>query len=93
MKEKFVSRRQVDLLPERLRKAEETEASEELTFYMWDLYEENRFEPMNILVTGAGGSYAAAAFAKHALCDEMRTPNTVSLQGRFLKLKRERTGV
>jgi len=75
MKKKFVSRQQLELLPERLRKAEETKATEELHFYMWDLYEDNKFKPMNILVVGAGASYAAALFAKHALRDEMRTPN------------------
>lgn len=74
MREEFVSRQQVKLLPERLRKAEETDATKELLDYMWDLYEENKFKPMNILVVGAGGSYASAIFAKHALRDEMRTP-------------------
>lgn len=74
MREEFVSRKQVKLLPERLRKAEETDATKELNDYMWDLYEENNFKPMNILVVGAGGSYASAIFAKHALRDEMRTP-------------------
>ncbi len=75
MREEFVSRQQVKLLPERLRKAEETDATKELHDYMWDLYEENKFKPMNILIVGAGGSYASAIFAKHALRDEMRTPN------------------
>lgn len=75
MKEEFVSRQQVKLLPERLRKAQKTEASKELNCYLWKLLEEKNFEQMNILVVGAGGSYPAAIFAKHALHDEMRTPN------------------
>lgn len=75
MREEFVSRQQVNLLPERLRKVEETDATKELNEYMWDLYEENEFIPMNIMVVGAGGSYPAAVFAKHALHEEMRTPN------------------
>lgn len=75
MKEEFVSRQQVNLLPERIRKAEETSATEELKSYIWDLFEENQFAPMNIMVVGAGGSYPAAIFAKHVLSEEMRTPN------------------
>lgn len=75
MKEEFVSRQQVNLLPERIRKAEETDATKELNLYMWDLFEKKKYVPMNIMVVGAGGSYPAAIFAKHALHDEMRTPN------------------
>lgn len=75
MREEFVSRQQVNLLPERLRKAQETDASKELNCYMWKLLEEKNFAQMNILVVGAGGSYPAAIFAKHALQDEIRTPN------------------
>lgn len=75
MKEEFVSRQQVNLLPERIRKAEETDATKELNLYMWYLFEKKKYVPMNIMVVGAGGSYPAAIFAKHALHDEMRTPN------------------
>ena len=75
MKEEFVSRQQVNLLPERIRKAEKTYATKELNLYMWDLFEKKKYVPMNIMVVGAGGSYPAAIFAKHALHDEMRTPN------------------
>lgn len=75
MKEEFVSRQQLNLLPERLRKAQETNASKELNDYMWDLWEKKNYQKMNILVVGAGGSYPAAIFAKHVLEDEMRTPN------------------
>ena len=75
MKEEFVSRQQVNLLPERIRKAEKTDATKELNLYMWDLFEKKKYVPMNIMVVGAGGSYPAAIFAKHVLHDEMRTPN------------------
>lgn len=75
MKKEFVSRQQVNLLSERLRKAEETDATKELNFYMWDLFEKKKFMPMNIMVVGAGGSYPATIFAKHVLHDKMRTPN------------------
>lgn len=74
MRKEFVSRQQVDLMPERLRKAEETEATKELKMYMWDLYEMNDFKPMNIMIVGAGGSYPSAIFGKHAVQDELRTP-------------------
>ena len=49
MREEFVSRKQVKLLPERLRKAEETDATKELNDYMWDLYEENNFKHLQFL--------------------------------------------
>lgn len=75
MKKEFVSSKQLKLLPERIRKAEETDASKELNRYMWDLFKEKNFEPLHILVVGAGGSYPAAVFAKYAICDEIRTVN------------------
>lgn len=75
MKKEFVSRQQLKLLPERIRKAEETDACKELNLYMWQLCQEKYFKQMNIMVVGAGGSYPAAIFAKHSLHDEMRTPN------------------
>lgn len=75
MNENFVSRQQLNQLPERVRKAQETDATKELNLYMWHLYQQNAYKPLNILVVGAGGSYPAAFFAKHALHDEMRTPN------------------
>lgn len=75
MKENFVSRQQVNLLPERLRKAEETNAAIELDCYMWDLFEKKFFKPLKIMIVGAGGSYPAALVGKHALHNEMRTPN------------------
>lgn len=74
MRKEFVSRQQVNLMPERLRKAEETDATKELNLYMWDLYKMNDYKPMRIMIVGAGGSYPAAIFAKHAVSDEMRTP-------------------
>lgn len=79
MREEFVSRKQVDWLRERIRKAEETNATKELKLYMWDLFAKNKYMPMNIMVVGAGGSYPAAIFAKYALHVEMRTPNVESV--------------
>lgn len=74
MRENFVSRQQVNLMPERLRKAEETDATKDLKNYLWDLYKEKNFATMKIMIVGAGGSYPAAIFAKHAVGDEVRTP-------------------
>lgn len=74
MKKEFVSKQQVNLLPERLRKAEETNATKDLKNYMWDLYKLNGFLPMHIMVVGSGDSYPAAIFAKHAIFDELSTP-------------------
>lgn len=73
MRTEFVSRQQVNLIPERLRKAEETDASKELTYYRWNLSEKKKFKPMNIMVVGAGGSYPAAIFAKYKLQREIKT--------------------
>ncbi len=75
MREEFVSRQQVNLLRERIRKAEKTDATEELNSYMWDLFKKKNYEPMNIMVVGAGSSYPAAIFAKHAIDDEIYTQN------------------
>ena len=75
MRKEFVSRQQLDLLPERLRKVEKTDATKELNIYMCHLYEKNRYQPMKIMIVGAGGSYPAAIFAKHATLREMRTAN------------------
>lgn len=75
MRKEFVSRQQLDLLPERLRKVEKTDATKELNDYMWDLYEMNAYRAMKIMIVGAGGSYPAALFAKHAIRNEMRTAN------------------
>lgn len=75
-REDFVSRQQLDLIPERLRKVEETDASQELYRYMWELFEKNKCRQMNIMVVGAGGSYPSAIFAMHKLRlqHEMRRP-------------------
>lgn len=75
MKENFVSRKQVNLLPERLRKAEETNAAKEFHDYMWDLFGEKDFACLKVMLVGAGGSYPVALFGKHAIHDEMHTPN------------------
>ena len=46
MKEDFVSRQQLNLLPERIRKAQETDAGKELNAYLSNLYEKNESNPM-----------------------------------------------
>lgn len=74
MKKEFVSSEQLKLLPERLRKARESNASKELNFYLWHLYERNNFKPMRIMVVGTGGSYPAAIFARHIIQGELTTP-------------------
>lgn len=79
MNKEYVSRQQLNLLPKRILKAEDTDAAKELNSYMWELYKAKKFKPLNILVVGAGGSYPAAVFAKHSIHDEMRTPNVEAL--------------
>lgn len=75
MKENFVSRQQLSLLPERIRKAEETDATKELYSHLWEAWEKKNLKPINVLIIGAGGSYPAALAAAHSIRDEMRTPN------------------
>lgn len=75
MKENFVSRQQVNLISERLRKAEETDATKKLEDYIWNLSCKNDLNPLNILLVGAGGSYPAALFGKHALYESIRALN------------------
>ncbi len=65
----------LNLLPERLRLGEKSNACNELKRYIWELYEKLKFKAMNIMLIGAGGSYPAAIFAKHLICEEFRTPN------------------
>ena len=75
MNENFVSRQQLSLLPERILKAEKTDATHELYKYLHDKFKKNEFKPMRIMIVGAGGSYPAALAAAHSIRDEMRTPN------------------
>lgn len=75
MNQDFVSRQQLLLLPERIRKAEATEASKEVYNFLWDIFKAKNFDAMKIMVVGAGGSYPAAVSVSHSLRDEMRTPD------------------
>lgn len=75
MNQDFVSRQQLLLLPERIRKAEETEATNEVYRFLWDLFKTKNYDAMKIMVVGAGGSYPAAISVSHSLRDEMRTPD------------------
>ena len=75
MRKEFVSRQQLEMLPERIQRAEETDATKELKQYMWEMFEKNSYFPMKIMIVGDGNSYPAALFAKHVVSYEMRTPN------------------
>ena len=75
MNQDFVSRQQLDLLPQRIHKAEETEATKEVYRFLWDLFKAKNFDALKIMVVGAGGSFPAAVCISHSLRDEMRTPN------------------
>ena len=75
MRKEFVSRQQLEILPERIRKAEETDATKELKQYMWEMFEKNSYFPMKIMIVGDGNSYPAALFAKRVVSYEMRTSN------------------
>lgn len=73
MNENFVSRQQISLLPERIWKAEETDATKELYSFLWELYKKKNFKPISVMIVGAGGSYPSALAAAHSIRDEMRT--------------------
>lgn len=75
MNQNFVSRQQLLLLPERIKKAEATEATKEVYQFLWDIFEAKNYDAMKIMVVGAGGSYPAAVSVSHSLRDEMRTPD------------------
>lgn len=75
MKENFVSRQQLSLLPERIRKAQETDATKELYSHLCEAWKKKNLKPINVLIVGAGGSYPAALAAAHSIRDEMCTPN------------------
>lgn len=71
MREEFVSRKQVNLLIERIRKVEETNAAKELLVYMSNSFKKSNCSP-HIMVVGAGSSYPATTFAKHALGQKLK---------------------
>lgn len=75
MNQDFVSRQQLLLLPERIRKAEATNANKEVYKFLWDIFEAKNYDAMKIMVVGAGGSYPAAVSVSHSLRYEMRTPD------------------
>ena len=75
MNENFVNRRQLSVLPGRIRKAKSTDATQELYKYLWDKFEKKAFKPLHIMLVGAGNSYSAALAASHSIRDRMRTPN------------------
>ena len=75
MRPDFVSRQQLELLPGRIHKAEETEATHEVYSFLWDLFRAKDFKPLKIMVVGAGRSFPAAISVSHSLRDELRTTN------------------
>lgn len=75
MNENFISRQQLMTLPERIRKAGETNAAKELYSYLWEAWRNKDIKPINVLVVGTGGSYPAALVAAHSIREEMYTPN------------------
>ena len=74
MKDYFTSRVHLSLLKDRIHKAEETEASKELYRFLWNLFRKNDYNPLRVMVVGAGGSYPAALSAAHSIRYELRTP-------------------
>ena len=79
MSKNFVSIQQLELLPERIKKADETDATKELRTLIFDLFKKNDYKPMNVLIVGAGNSYPVALFAKYTLHEEMSIPNIEAL--------------
>jgi len=75
MNQDFVSRQQLSLLPERIHKAEETEATHEVYEFLWKLFKDKDYDALKIMVVGAGGSFPAAVCISHSLRYEMRTPD------------------
>lgn len=65
--DKFVSTQQLELLPKRLQLAEETYAAKKLRDFIYRISKNKDHNPLKILIVGAGGSYPAALFARHAI--------------------------
>ena len=74
MKDSFTSRFHLSLLKDRIHKAEETEASRELYRFLGNLFQENDYKPLRVMIVGAGGSYSAALSVAHSIRHELRTP-------------------
>ena len=79
MNQDFVSSQQLLLLPERIRKAESTEASKEVYSFLLNLYKAKNYDALKIMVVGTGGSYPAAVSISHSLRDKLKTPNVEAL--------------
>lgn len=78
MKKDFLSRQQLDLLSNRILKVENTDTTRKLNNYLWYLYKDNGYKPMNIMIVGSGGSYPVAILAKHVLQDKLNTSNVIA---------------
>lgn len=75
MNKNFVSRQQLSLLPERIRKAEETGATKELYSYLLELCKKKKSNVVRVLIVGTGGSYPVALFVEHLIINKMNIPN------------------
>lgn len=78
MKKEFLSRQQLDLLSNRILNVENSDTTRKLYNYLWYLYKDNGYTPMNIMIVGSGGSYPVALLAKHVLQDKLNTPNVIA---------------
>ena len=79
MNQDFVSRQQLALLPERIWKAQATNATDEVYSFLDDLQKSITHDFMKIMVVGAGGSFPAAISISHSLRDEMCTSDVEAL--------------
>ena len=75
MKNGFVSKEQLELLPRRLLLAGDTNASKEFDELLTSLKIQKKFSPFaKILVIGSGGSYPAAVYAKYVISEKYGNP-------------------
>lgn len=74
MRQDFVGRQQLSLLPERIRMAQRADATEEAYRVLGDLLVAKGFAEMRIMVVGAGGSYPAAVAVSHLLRHGLSVP-------------------
>lgn len=72
MNNDFLSRKNIELLPKRIKYLNVTNSSNMLYDYLWKL-QKNSNHALKILVVGTGGSYPAAIFAKYSLVETFNT--------------------
>lgn len=77
MKNEYVSKQELELLPKRLLLAMETEASKKFEQLLNSLKIKKNYSPFfKVLVVGSGGSYPAAVFAKYVISEGYGNPYT-----------------